>query len=384
MYLTVVPTKGGNAVTVTSDEATIISRYVSNLTPNEKTHVVLFANDPIQTKFNQLIPSSWLSQILPFIQIDEIFQSQIGPYGIEVDLSKITNYNQWYQTLITNIADSLKNMYFSGYLVDPSKEIIDNWKLLPIEIRSFYDIDSKTNLGVSLEKLEPGLVPVSDSFSNRNSRLYYASWVDGRITETYGGMTGFLLSRLQGIDYIDYDLSTDDNPIINSTESGLFQIRTEHTSANNVNASDGLLVRRHFVAKILKDYSVEIMFHRSFIRFTANNLEQTQMILALITEGISNSNGKVITFSVTRLSWLKLYRSVSFNLGYNDCIGYKINDPQRPYMFSCVIDPDLNLISEYHRFAQGVTDLLRRAEEIFTDKTISIHDAIERNLIELK
>ena len=373
-YVTVVPTQGGKAVLISRDEANITEKFIANLTPEQQRFVILFTNDLIQSLNNKLIHSSWISQVLPFLQLDSLVRPQIGPNGIEIDLSKVSNYDQWYQTLVVKVVKQLRSMYAKGYLVDPPESLIHNWRLVPVELKSFTVFNEKTGKGLIID---PTKFPIKSNI--RKSRLYYANWADGRITGSYGGMTGFLLSclakepapksdnlgQLHGPlkdHYIDYALSSD------STQT-------------DPEAQAGSLVKRHFIARLLGQHNINLIFHGNWLRFQANDLNQTQFILALITEAIGQAAGKVITFMVTRPSWLKLYQAVSRQLGFKDCVGYRIDDPQRPYLFSCIIDSDLNLVPEYREFRAAATELLNILNAQLTDKTMSIHEAIERNLV---
>ena len=347
-YITVVPTKGGEPIELDSLQAQMAEDYINDLSPETLKYLVLYTRNSIETDDGKLIPSFWIESILPFIQLDSTFRGRIGPYGLEVDFSKIPNFHDWMQTMIIEISKQIRKMYEIGYIVDPSNDIISNWSLLPVETRSYTIINKETEKGEILDFDE-----VSGKSVKNISRLYYSSWMDQRITDNYGGMTSFLLFLIKK-NIIKYEIQ-------------------------NVN-----LVRKHFIAKILANQEVNVIFDGKYIKFAVNSLRQTQDIIYYIEEAISLSNGKVITFSVTRLSWLILYATVSTEFGFTNCVGYRIFDDERPYVFSCIINMDLNLLPTYQEYHKRVMKLLSNLSISWTDTTISIHEAIERNLISFK
>ncbi len=332
--MTVTPVNGGDPIVISKDESKLVENYILNLTPNQQKYIVLYTPNIIQTSDGHVIPSSWVGQMLPFIKLDSMFNQYLGEFGLEVNLSKIPDFNSWHHTLIISISDQLRNMFTDGYIVDPRKDIIINWSLIPVKE------------------------------STVDSRLYHPSWKDNRITNNYNGMVGFLLSRMQGDTSFEYNLSTNTNQEMDDVDNGI-------------------LVERHFIAQILGEYQCDLIFYNSYIHFGTYNLDQTQAIIAIIEDELSQSSGKVITFSVTRISWLTMYKIVSKSLGYNNCVGYRINDSQKPYTFSCIIGSDVDLKSEYSKFNIAINQLLNEANRQYTDKTMSIHEAIERGAVVL-
>ncbi len=317
MYVTIFPTIGGSQFHMTPEMVKSLQQQVDKLTSKPLTAALLISSNNFLSKSGDLIPSSWIDSILPYMGVNPVLNPHLNNDGILVELNKTIDFTAVYRSLIINVTETLRSMFEDGYIVGPPSDVIDNWNLIP---------------------------------SDESRRLFYPDWKDNRITDRYGGMFGFIKSRVMGEKYIDLKIGTN-------------------------------LVHRHNIAKKLSDQHFNSTFVKQYVRVEVNNLPDTLRILNIITRCIRTDVGKVVPIFVTRSSWIFLLFRAASELGFNDVAGYNTNEPDRPYVFSCIVDFGTNV-------NHTTSILYDRAREIALElgkdnQNMRMHDAIEIGLVQM-
>lgn len=315
MYITIVPTKGNDQIEITPDLKTKVTAQLEKLTSKYKLDVVLFTDDNFLSQNGFLIPSPWIRQMLPYLNIKKELNPHYVDGSLLVELDNIIDYDILYKNLVINITETLENMFTQGYVFSPSDEIITKWHLVPID---------------------------------NNHHLYKPTWTDYRIIQNYFTMNGFLLSRINGDTYINFFVGYK-------------------------------WLYRHQVAKSLVLLGYDFIFYDQYVRVYVNDLQSSQQAASQIDYSIKTGEGKVLNINVTRKSWIILYTKIASNMGFPDCTGYKILDNHQPYIFSCKIpfDNDINFISNkiHDESIKKIEGLEKNI--IFDPDITSIHDLIE-------
>ena len=187
MYVKVVLKRGGKPLKLSTSDMREIKKLIAIVMSEPLDKVVIISKNDFTYK-NTNIPGFWISKILPYIiytlnnQLDDYkdWDVSLTEYGIESKVHlhpnpNILDYNNvlnsdWMERYIylqEIVTDVIYEYYRLGYIVDPSKNLIKNWRLIKI-IDSFYSPD----------------------------------WYDARIYRNYGGMTPFFWTRELGDDEI--------------------------------------------------------------------------------------------------------------------------------------------------------------------------------------
>jgi hypothetical protein len=209
---------------------------------------------------------------------------------------------QTYDRVLDDTLIQLRDMYQAGVVLvgndDVSREFVDNWKLLPVDLGS-------------VETMGP--------------KVYYAEWVDGRFAPD---KVSFLTGRLQGIPHIS--LKIPDN-----------------------------LVSRHYVAKVLSQNTYDFVFNGPYVEVITNTLAESQRVADMVDEALYNLSldGRVVVFTLSDIRLVDLYKQVSADL-YNDnsggsksSVSYKVSNF---YVFSQLIEPTKVVFTEEKRLKRLV------------------------------
>nr|QBK90163.1 MAG: hypothetical protein LCPAC102_00730 [Pithovirus LCPAC102] len=277
IYLTIKPLIGGNTLDMTNDMITDLQRIVDKIDISILKSALLYGFDiatPILTNDGYLISSMWIRQMISYVYINPLLNPIIDETGLYVEIGNYPNYTEIYRKLSVNLISKLVEMYEEGFILEPSEKIIENWVLL--------------------EHDDKGL-------------LYTPSWVDKRITSTYGTIIDFLFTRLMGCIYIDYYIGN--NKVI-----------------------------IHFIASLLQNDNVKFKIHRLYIRVWINDLDSAQKIATLIEYAESNANGLIILKHVSSLDDINIYKeilsSADIFIKNANVLYYETNDIHRPYTLS--------------------------------------------------
>lgn len=186
MYVKVVLKRGGKLLNLSVSDKKVIKRFIAIVTSesskSSNSIVVMSRNDFSYREVD--IPGFWISKILPYVvyalnshlENPKNWQISLTEYGIEskvhlhpnpslLDYYSVINMDWKERSIYLQeiVTDVIYEYYRLGYMVDPSKELIKNWRLMRVK----------------------------DSF-------YYPDWYDERIYRNYGGMTQFLWTRELG------------------------------------------------------------------------------------------------------------------------------------------------------------------------------------------
>ncbi len=279
LYLTVVLLNGGIPFKLNLPQIKDLQSKVDQITSSPLRGALIFSYSTFLANNGRLLPRAWLDDILPYINLNEELNSYITHDGIMVELGQLVEYKRIYSKLVDKISNTISHMYISGFIVNPSQKIIENWNL----------------------------VEVGD-----DKQLYHPTWVDLRITRSYGSLTDFLLSRINGDLSVNYYVTSN-------------------------------WFTRHQIARHLSKLFFNVTFINDYARILINNLSEAQKVASVIDQQISTGIGKVTTLLANRSSWITLYIYSAKQLGYNDCLGYKITNPNRSWIFSCVIPLNGNI-----------------------------------------
>lgn len=238
--------------------------------------LLISTNIELLDEFGYKISNEWLTSMLPYIQINQLLHPFVNEYGLHVVLTRYVTgkkpmtYLERYYLLLQSGVRQLQKMYMSGYIIIPptvrKEQIIDNWDLEPVD---------------------------------NDGLLYRPRWFDLRFTRGLGGMVPFLQSRLRGDKYVDIEVSEN-------------------------------LVRRHFIAKQLRERDVQFEFINSFVRCNITNITDARILSSIIINAQSQAHGFVD---------IRIYPSEQLRENGEegkDCVEYQSNDPLRPYTISCL------------------------------------------------
>jgi hypothetical protein len=262
------------------------------------------------------IPSSWLKKYLPFINILPMFYPIVNDEGLLADLSLVEsyseteNYKKVYENIQTNIYKCCTFAYKYGWIVRPSKHIIDNWSFVPV--KGFVDI---------LDSIDT-FTPTTDSLSFFDTQysLYKPTWYYSEIVEAYGGMYSFIMTRLRGEK--DIKIIIGNNPVI-----------------------------RHYVAEWCYQNNYACIFMRNIVSIYIinNNTDDINLKIATqihhkIKNFLCNVEGKTATIQSMTLHRTNIYLQACYDIktqfNIQDIIVYRVNNITYPYVISALISYD--------------------------------------------
>lgn len=324
MYITVVPFRGDTKVEMTSEMIRQLQDEVNRLTSKPlKAALLVSAHRFLSNPPVSQISSSWIDSIVPYIGINKDLNPHMNEEGILVELDRTIDYLRIYNKLLINTIEKIREMYDDGYIVDPPEDVVENWRLLS---------------------------------ADDDHRLYHPDWSDQRITARYGGMLGFLQSRIMGDPTIDFFVGSN-------------------------------LVHRHHIAESLASKEIDVTFVGQYARINVPDLTTARRVASVIERATKTGHGKIAPMFASRQSWIMLYFAAAAEQGMTNCVGYMISDPSRPYVFSCEVDFGTNIYQTtdkiYRRAITLSISLESRLVSVldtlpsYQREHIGIHDALE-------
>lgn len=234
----------------------------------------------------------------------------INEDGIYLKFNPVSDYKTAYNQVVGKILDTLDKYYADGVVYGASNIAYD-WKL---------------------ERMDNNeVVP----------RLYKPTWKDSRFASN---LAMFLKDRIGGNQYIKIKVS--DN-----------------------------LVDRHYISLRLSTEGVTMIFDGNYIKIPVKDLDEAQYVTSLVLSSQNkNPGGKVVTYATTRPSWIYFYMEAASKLfDQPSMTGYQTSDPEKPFMFSCIVDNNLSTVAVLNELESLVWT---RIKEIDTKKEGDPHDLI--------
>ena len=280
-YITIVPLVGGEKMYMSDIMISELQKVVNNITEEQQKSILLLDYSSILLDNKIMISTRWIEQMLQYVNIPIIYNPYVTKIGLYVELRNEIDFTSIYADLSLLVINELKEMYRGGYISKPSNNIINNWKLVPVDIEQ---------------------------------NIYAPNWEDNRITKSSGNMYNFILNKVNNINTIDYELG--DNKVVYHTLS---------KQLNNLN----------YIDYIIND---------NYLRINVENLEMAQKIASLIEYVTIYTEGSVIIKYVTSIDEVNIYKEIAQVLEYIEIISvYKINDNERPYSVSFLFPLDTGI-----------------------------------------
>lgn len=301
MILLVVPVIGDTDVILNKNLQIQLQQRVNEIVYGNTKSILLFSSESLLSTHNKFIPSSWIKQMLTFINIDIEFNPYVsnddGIEAIYIEIGYLPDYNNKVVELIVMISETLSHMYDQGYILNPPIDVIENWSLVPV-----------------------------DDFK----RLYQPIWFDKLIIEAYDGMVEFIYSRM------------------NNTTKNWVKFRIGKS-----------WVVRHHVAKYLYDNNMKnFYFDTTCINVFVNNVDQAKNVSAIISKG-KMSDGKVMIM-VGGLESMIVTDSFAKNMGLINNVIYQTTNRKTPYTFSAVVPLGTNNSDIIEQLSYLTQDSLQR------------------------
>jgi hypothetical protein len=159
---------------------------VNAATEVDKTFVRLFrAKTYYDLMIKKMISGDWLKLMIPYLDIDIIYQPFVDKGVIFANLQPRTssvvddelsartiNYTKIYTEIIESIQEQVRTMYEYAFVADPPSHIISNWSLVQVFVE--------------------------------DDQLYAPNWDDDRITRKYGDIYSFIQTRMRGNTYMKF------------------------------------------------------------------------------------------------------------------------------------------------------------------------------------
>jgi hypothetical protein len=226
-------------------------------------------------------PKSWFNTVLGYIQIPTEYNPFIKKDGIYLTFNPKSDYKTAYNETVKTLLDTLDKYYHDG-VVYGADEISVPWKLERLDY----------------EEVRP--------------KLYKPTWTDQRFAPL---PVEFLLGKIQKDPYI------------------------------RIKVSDNL-VSRHKIAQTLSEEGINMIYSGNYIKIPVNNLDDAQYVTSTVISALDTAEGKVATYAVNRIEWVHMYIDAANKLLDNpDCTGYQTSDPEKPYIFSCLVDRNISISS---------------------------------------
>ena len=286
----------------------IISKKIQDFDINKYLWFPIYSHKYITNmEDGTILPSLWIKQMLNFIGVHSSYQAYICKEGLVINLSQNPDYIELGAQLVVAIKNKLVDMYKIGYIFKPSKELIDNWKLIPNDIKG----SNREYLTLQTSISSETQIEIYDEIKNLpyDNLLYKANWDDLRIIGEYTNITDFLISRMRG----DKDL--------------LIKLDNKMTPGYN-------LLNRHLITKELLSKNIDIVkfiFTDNGILFDVTNYQEAKKLVNIISD--FNINIKIDRN--IQLGFLKAVNIEDFN-NLIDPIIYRTDDQERPYSASFI------------------------------------------------
>lgn len=260
-----------------------------------------------------LVPKLWVKQMLKFINLPDTYDTYITNDGLLANLSDNPDYANLLRLLMSNVRQKLLEMYITGFIFKPSKELIDKWKLIPYDTKGgnreylSLQIDQDTNLMNQSVKTINYLINYNEQRDvPYNNLLYKVNWNNNRILGRFPNMTDFIISRMKG--ERDIEIIVDLN-----------------------------LYDMHEISKALYRNGLgmkDFVFTENGINFNADNYDQAIKISNVIYEYLENKpDGLRLEIGFLKAKHLKEFDNVK------EGVLYMTNDQERPYTASFLNTP---------------------------------------------
>lgn len=177
LYITVTLTKGGNIYPMNEILARKLQEKVDHLTGNVLTHVLLLNTSKFYDERGELISKSWLTTIIPYLEVSDELEPINDEEGLKVNLSLYDDYMTLFKALNDNIRERILTMFKQGHIVASTSIMVERWNMTLID-----------------------------------SNLYAIQWKEPYLEITYGSLTNFL--RMQFLEETYISLKVDFNWVI--------------------------------------------------------------------------------------------------------------------------------------------------------------------------
>ncbi len=264
--------------------------------------------DP-KSEFLDINNPSWVLSMLPFISSVSQHQIKIHDGKLFIDLREFIDYKIVYSNILTDVLAELKNKYDGGYIVSPTKSLIEKWKLVPV-IRG----------------------------KDGNSLYSPDNW------------------------YLHHSI------VLDTPLSLLFQTLTDDTKDVKIGMYVGLnMVDYHHISDRVFKGNFSFFFEDSKVFFTPTDVGDLLNKTSQINEVIHgmDSYGKVLCMYASRLSWMRIYAVIAQRAIPGKYTVYVRRDIKPVFVFSITVPDDTNLDElEYEMRIRGHRLLLYLMEKL--------------------
>jgi hypothetical protein len=136
MQVTVTIVKGDLDFPMDQEQVDLINKEVAKITSTKRGRCLLYDYSPLTTYSHKPIVSSWIKQMLPYVQVPQRYEPQIVDEGLAVGNLGL-EYLETYNELFESVVSQLREMYDRGYILNASSiaqdwelEVVDQGKLL--------------------------------------------------------------------------------------------------------------------------------------------------------------------------------------------------------------------------------------------------------------
>jgi len=280
------------------------------------------------------ISSSWIRSIFPFITIGNVTdinnENILVPVKIEdeklyINLVKFPEYKTKYVEILQDLQEDLKSKYHIGYTVNPSKTIVEKWKLKEIDRKE----SSKLYVPDGWTTSTNALVDVLASINTPLSLLFHE----------FANASKFKVSMNVGLNMVDY----------------------------------------HYISERVFNGDFSFFIEEGKVFFTPKDLQDLLDKTSKINEIIHGNDvyGKVLCMYASRLSWMRIYALISQRSIPGKYTVYVRRDIRPMFVFSVKVPDDTDLDNiEYELRIRGDRLLLYLLEKL---KPLDgdIHEALD-------
>src|SRR6185437_4996885 len=243
------------------------------------------------------ISSSWIRSIFPFITIGNVTdinnENILVPVKIEdeklyINLVKFPEYKTKYVEILQDLQEDLKSKYHIGYTVNPSKTIVEKWKLKEIDRKE----SSKLYVPDCWTTSTNALVDVLASINTPLSLLFHE----------FANASKFKVSMNVGLNMVDY----------------------------------------HYISERVFNGDFSFFIEEGKVFFTPKDLQDLLDKTSKINEIIHGNDvyGKVLCMYASRLSWMRIYALISQRSIPGKYTVYVRRDIRPMFVFSVKVPDD--------------------------------------------
>lgn len=250
----------GNVVDVplelSDSQRVLIERWMGEVLSYNPEFVFI---DPKSFKISSDIPSlSWILSVVPYLVIDEKYNSYVNDEGIFVELDPDSDYLSVFNALNIKLMEQLKEMYDVGVVVGGSElaDLSEKWQLAVMDV------------GTS------------------NPEVYYPRWKDERFAPN---LVDFMLERMYGSKHITVEMPDSD-------------------------------VARHYIAIYLDREEIPYKFNGHEVLVEAEGLNEARMACSIISRALSELKGRVMVIRHNNKGDVDKYKDDLERLYGNYCV----------------------------------------------------------------